>query len=321
MCTYNGARFIEEQLWSIFRQTLLPREIVVSDDNSSDETLLLIEKTYLEASSSIGGVSEIEFRIVRNTSSLGVTKNFEQAISLCSYELIALCDQDDVWVVQRLEKMVGEFKRRPDLSLLHHDSDLVDENTVSLGTSTFNALRISSKEKQLIHNGFANKVLLKRNVVTGATVLLRREIFELSSPFPEGWIHDEWLAIIASFTSNIDFLDEKLIYYRQHLTNQIGVSKPKLKHLIGRIFYPRNIRNKILLTRAGELRDKFHDSNNLLTRELVSDKFVHETTRSDYPYSRIRRVIPVAREISTGRYFKFGLGLQDILRDLLQSPK
>lgn len=320
MCTYNGARFVEEQLWSIFGQTFLPKELVVSDDNSSDETLSLVEKTYKDACNSIDGVSEIALKIIRNPSPLGVTKNFEQAIAFCSQQLIALSDQDDVWVPQRLEKMVGEFNRRPDLILLHHDSELVDENLISLGLTTFETLRVSKKEKSHIHNGFAQDVFLKRNLVTGATTILKKEVFENSYPFPNCWVHDEWLAINASFLGNVDFIEELLIKYRQHSANQIGARKIGIKQLIGRMVFPRSDRNQILLRRAEQLKIKFQDSPQTIKCK-TTEKWLHEVQRNSFPASRVLRVFPVVKEIYTKRYTTFGLGIQDIIRDLIQSPK
>lgn len=322
MCTYNGARFIEEQLWSIFRQTVLPQEIVVSDDGSSDQTLLLIEKTYTEASTSINGVKEIALKVLRNPSPLGVTKNFEQAIANCSEPLIALSDQDDVWLPNRLEKLVGEFNRRPDLMLVHHDSELVDEKTNSLGMTTFQALRMSSKEKNLIHCGNAVDALLKRNLVTGATTVFKRSVYEIARPFPTSWVHDEWLAINAASIGRVDFIDECLIQYRQHSNNQIGVKRIGFRQVIGRMIYPRTERNLQLLKRSEDLNFKSEEIGfPELTQQKIQEKLAHEINRSHYPSARIKRISPVIHSISYKNYARYGLGFQDIIRDLLQSPK
>lgn len=321
MCTYNGARFIEEQLWSIFRQTLLPKEIVVSDDNSSDETLFLIEKTYAEASNSINGVSSVALKIIRNPSPLGVTKNFELAIENCSEQLIALSDQDDVWVSNRLEIMVGEFNRRPDLLLLHHDSELVDEKTNSLGMTTFQALRMSNKEKSLIQSGNAVDALLRRNLVTGATTVFKRSVYEVAKPFPASWVHDEWLAINASSIGRIDLIDECLIRYRQHSNNQIGIKRIGFRQVIGRLIHPRTERNRQLLKRSEDLNLKSRERGFPEATQLkIQEKLTYEINRSHYPSNRIKRIAPIAKSIFSMSYKKYGLGCQDILRDLVQSP-
>lgn len=322
MCTYNGARFIEEQLWSIFRQTVLPQEIVVSDDGSSDQTLLLIEKTYIEASTSINGVKGIALKVIRNPSPLGVTKNFEQAIANCSEPLIALCDQDDVWKPHRLKRLISEFSAKPELLLLHHDSNLVNSNLKNLGLSTFQALEVSENELQAIHSGKALDVFLRRNLVTGATTIFRKSLYERSIPFPKNWLHDEWLAIIAAGYGSVDCLEDKLIDYRQHSSNQVGSKKPTIKHKIVRLLYPRAFRNEQLLDRANEF--AIFVENKSFPETLKShahNKLQHEIARSDYPKPHHKRVLPIAREIRSGRYSLYGRGIQDIARDLLQSSK
>lgn len=321
MCTYNGARFIEEQLWSIFGQTILPKELVVSDDNSSDETLSLVEKTYKDACNYIDGVREIDLKIIRNPSPLGITKNFEQAIGLCSYELIALSDQDDVWVPHRLEIIVGEFQNQPDLLLVHHDSELVDENLKSLGQTTFEVLGLTEREIREAEIGCELEVLLKRNIVTGATTVFRKEVYENSLPFPESWLHDEWLGISASLLGETRLLTKKLIKYRQHDSNQVGAKKTTFRQKIGRILFPRSERNKRLLLRSQVLAFHFHNQiNQEKYLELVS-KLTHEQIRSAYPIKKHRRFFPILQEYRTGRYSLYGLGFQDIVRDLFQSAK
>lgn len=319
MCTFNGARFIEEQLWSIFRQTYLPVELIVSDDNSTDETLAIVLRVYETACQEIEGVAQIKLLVLKNNEPLGVTKNFEQAISKCTSELVALCDQDDVWLEYRLEVMVNEFGKRPELLLLHHDSLLVDEELKPIGITTFQALRIGRREKERIHNGLASSVLLRRNVVTGATTIFRKKVFEESLPFPSSWLHDEWIAINASFLGRIDFKEETLIKYRQHSSNQVGVKKPGLRYLIARTFHPRTERNRILLTRSLELASKYKASSLPAARSVI-EKLLHEEVRSNYPASRVLRIFPVISELISGRYNRFGLGMQDVLRDLIQSP-
>lgn len=322
LCTHNGERFIAAQLLSILNQTVPPAQIVISDDASTDATIAVIKQAYASAVSADPTLSRVELTILENPTPLGVTKNFEQAIKSCANELIALCDQDDEWLPRRLEVMTGEFERRADLTLLHHDSLLVDAEGRPLGLTTFEVLRMSRWEKQTIHEGRALSVLLRRNLVTGATAMFRRELAEKSTPFPESWVHDEWLGIIAAATGRVDFLDDCLVKYRQHGANQIGARKLGIKHAIGRILYARTQRNAQLLTRATAL-VTFAKKHKLPPRLLIifGEKYEHEVIRSSYPETRIKRLMPVRKEIRTGRYSRCGLGNQDIIRDLLQSPK
>ena len=120
MCTYNGAAYLEEQLDSIARQIRLPDELVVCDDNSSDESLRILR--------SFAARSAFPVRLHSNESNLGSTKNFEKAICLCSGDVIALADQDDVWHPEKLAILEREFSSTPDVGLVFTDAEIVDEN-------------------------------------------------------------------------------------------------------------------------------------------------------------------------------------------------
>ena len=320
LCTYNGAAYLEEQLLSIFGQSTRPDELVVSDDGSTDETLTVLERV-VEAWRAEDAAHAVEVVVLRNATALGVTANFEQALAACSGDLIALSDQDDVWQPARLEIMVAEFKRRPELGLLHSDARLVDAAGAPLGQTLLAALGVSSSNRAEVHDGGAFGVLLRRNIVTGATTILRREVVERSRPFPESWVHDEWLAMVAALTGEVDFLDETLVDYRQHSGNQIGASSLDAAGKLGRLSAPRTARNERLLARAEALQEraaKFVPTPSVDTLEKVDAKLAHERMRSALPAARPRRIRPVASAWRVRDYNRYGLGLQDALRDLVQ---
>jgi glycosyltransferase involved in cell wall biosynthesis len=297
-------------------QTLRPVEVIVSDDASTDSTLAVVEQVIEEAARSAPGV---RFRVLRNARPLGVTGNFEQAISACSADLIALSDQDDIWMPHRLERAAAEFARRPDLVLLGSDADLIDSVAEPLGRTLFETLEISRGERSEVARGDAYLAFMRRNLVTGATTMLRREIARTASPFPTSWVHDEWLAVIASAVGRVDLLGEPLIGYRQHASNVIGASRLGLRGKVRRVTSPRTERNARLLERARVLPDRLvalraSDAHIERAREKVR----HEEARSSLPVARIRRLAPVLREIRTGRYSDYGMGFQDVVRDLVQ---
>ncbi|MDB5827114.1 MAG: glycosyl transferase family 2, partial [Variovorax sp.] len=249
LCTRNGARYIAAQVESICAQDLLPREIVVSDDASTDDTIAIVRETIARC----GKADVIDLTVLRNDPPLGVTRNFEQAIEATRCTLIALCDQDDVWHAGRLARMVEPFRRRPDLLLLHSDAHLVDDALVPLGSTLFKALEAKPSELAAIQAGEAFETLLRRNLVTGATTVFRRSLLGAALPFPAEWVHDEWLAAIASATGRMDVLIEPLIDYRQHATNQIGVQKPTLADKIAKAVAPRGDKHRKRLGRAEAL--------------------------------------------------------------------
>ena len=117
LCTYNGSKFLREQLQSLANQTLQPFEVVITDDCSTDDTISIIEEFS----------NQLNIRIFINDSSLKVAKNFEKAVSLCLGDIILMCDQDDIWHSDKLVKISQFFKENPAQLAVFSDADLVDE--------------------------------------------------------------------------------------------------------------------------------------------------------------------------------------------------
>lgn len=314
LCTHNGERFLGEQLESILTQTLPPGEIVLSDDASSDGTVALAESIILRHPG-------VELRVLRNGTPLGVTKNFEQAVLATTGDLIALSDQDDVWLPDRLERYAAEFVARPGLLLLHGEAELVDAEGAPMGVRLFDALDTSAWELERIRSGHAFDALIRRNLALGASVVFRRELLEHAVPFPVSWVHDEWLAIIASAlgTGTVDYLAEPLLNYRQHGHNQIGAQKLAFRGKLRRLMEPRRERNTRLVSAFNTLEERLASLS--VAPQVVAtsrEKAEHERVRESYPESRWRRIGPVLREWRTGRYALSGRGMPDVARDLLQ---
>lgn len=318
LCTFNGERFIEQQLRSILDQTEPPKELVISDDASSDRTMAVVESTITQWRRQNSG-SRLDVVRFKNSAALGVARNFEQAVLAATGDLIALSDQDDVWLPDRLERMVSIFEARPQLLLLHTDAFLIDAAGTRESASLFEALEISARTRDAIHAGEAFNELVKRNIVTGATTVFRRTLASLAAPFPPGWLHDEWLAIAAASTGTLDLLEEKLLEYRQHGANEVGAQKLSLSTKAGRVLEGGDERNRRLLTRAESLVERFDVLDvSPPYRGVVADKLAHERLRSSLGPHRLSRVRPVLAELRTGRYRWFGRGTVDALRDLLQ---
>jgi glycosyltransferase involved in cell wall biosynthesis len=140
MCTYNGSRFLPEQLASIARQTRQPDEMVVSDDGSTDATAEIVENFARSA--------PFPVRFIRNPRNLGSTKNFEQAIGLCSCDLIALSDQDDIWMPDKLARQAEMFELDPSLGGVFTDAELIDETGTLLCQRLWFSIYFSPSEQQ-----------------------------------------------------------------------------------------------------------------------------------------------------------------------------
>jgi hypothetical protein len=315
MGTHNGAAFVAEQVASILAQSRPADELIVSDDASSDDTVAIVERTV----AGFRGRTP-DLRILRNDPPLGVAGNFGRALAASRGRIVALSDQDDVWHPGRLERLVAALEAVPDAGLLQSDARLVDVAGRDLGTTLFEALEIGPGERAELEHGRAFDTFLRRNLVTGATTVVRAELLERALPVPPGWIHDEWLAIVAAATMRTVLVPEALTDYRQHGANQIGVRKPTLGDKLSRLREPRQPRNGRLLLRAESLAERFAAMEGLdqRARELVAAKLAHERARSALPSSRIRRLEPVRRIWGTGGYARFGRGRQDAVRDLVQ---
>lgn len=203
LAVYNGEKYLAEQLDSLLNQSLVPSEIVVSDDNSTDKSLAIM-KTYEKAHPGL-------FIILHNKKQLGYIRNFEQCLKYCSSEYIALCDQDDIWHREKLEKLCQGIGTA---SLAYSDAELIDA-TGKIIAQSYNA-----------YSGRKGKPdfgsLLFNNTISGCTMLFNKRLLKNAFPFPEHIPHDYWLALLAADAEGIQYVDEPLIQYRQHDSNAIG---------------------------------------------------------------------------------------------------
>jgi len=313
LCTRNGARFLPEQLASVFGQTAPIGELVVSDDASIDETVAIARDAAAQASASL--------TLLENDPPLGVTGNFEQAVRAATGDVIALADQDDVWHADKLARALAVFDD-PAALLVHTDARLVDEAGRPLGATLFDHLEVSAEELLLEETGRGFEAVLRRNLATGATVLFRRELLDKALPFPASWVHDEWLAAIAAAHGGLRVLREPTVDYRQHGANEIGVAAPTLRRKIERVARePRGDRNRVLGEKFTVLAERLARLDGLEpeVKAAANDKAEFERRRARMPRARALRAASVARLAAAGAYPRFASrGSFDILRDLLQ---
>lgn len=204
MATYNGERFLREQLDTIYEQTWPNLEVVVSDDRSSDGTVEILE----EYRSRRG----LRYSVAERR--LGLVRNFERAISLCRGEIVTLSDQDDLWRPERVERLVAALE--PDYSLAYASSrDFIDVD----GQMTVDRASASIRDWARHHGtGRVTESLLAENWVVSHGMLFRREVAERALPIPPHQLyHDAWIALVASTLGDgIRFVDEPLTTYRRH---------------------------------------------------------------------------------------------------------
>lgn len=227
MCTYNGERFLPEQLDSIAQQALPPSELVICDDGSADRTPEIVQ--------AFARTAGFPVRFVRNETNLGVTLNFAKCIALCSGDLVALSDQDDIWLPRKLARFAELFERHPDITCVFSNALLMDQQSQPIGQDSWSRFLFTLPLQERMFEGDAPGVLLKLPVVSGAAMVFRASLKQHAFPIPKDWVHDTWLAWIAALSGRLVPIPDCLIQYRIHGAQQLGLSaetgRERLKRL------------------------------------------------------------------------------------------
>ena len=198
MTVYNGEKYINEQIDSFINQTLLPHEIIISDDCSTDKTLEILENYKNE--------KKINFRIFKNEKNLGFTKNFEKAILKSTGDIIFLADQDDIWYKNKIQTIIDKFNENQNIFLIIHDADLVNEKLEKSNLS------LSSQ----IKSGFENTDIF----ITGALTSFNKKLMKYILPFPKNLIgHDGFMHFVAKNLGTRLVIKNKLQMIRRHSNN------------------------------------------------------------------------------------------------------
>lgn len=211
MATYNGERYVREQVESILAQTVKPSRIIIRDDGSTDKTLTILHDLKAE--------SEINIDIVHDGLNLGYIKNFEKMTEYVASEFVFFSDQDDIWVENKAETVLAIFSKQHHANVVFSDAWLINNDMIKLGT-LWQHVNFTPASGDI-----ALEKILINNVVTGATMAVRKSFLDAVTPFPPKIPHDYWLASNACALGSLVPVEEKLILYRQHENNQIGAKK------------------------------------------------------------------------------------------------
>ncbi len=312
LCTYNGERYLEAQLASLAGQSRQPDELVIVDDCSNDTTR--------QISAAFAAHAPFPVRLYENQENLGSTRNFERAIGLCSGDLIALCDQDDVWYAHKLSRIETVMQAQPQAALAFSDADVVDAQAQPLGYRLWQTSRFSVLEQQQITQGKALAVLVRRNVITGSAMVFRSCYKDLLLPISPLWVHDGWIALLLACQYDITLIAEPLIQYRQHGQNQIGaVRKPWYKRRASRVDYLVR-RDKYQAVRQ-RLLERAHPSARLTSAlTQVEAKAAHLEARDHLNRALLMRFPIALAELFSGHYHRYSGGTASFLRDLWRTP-
>ena len=215
MATYNGEKYIKEQLDSILPQLGKNDEVIISDDSSTDRTVEVIKD-----------FNDIRIKIYKNINDNGYTNNFENALEKSSGDIIFLSDQDDVWIENKVKRILNLLK---DYDFVVTDNTIVDEKLKVLNNSHFEVFNTKS--------GFLTNLLLPRYV--GACMAFKRNVLDKSLPFPANkklCAHDYWISLIAELYFKSYKLDEQLLLYRRHSSNASSGGKKSKNSLSHKLY-------------------------------------------------------------------------------------
>lgn len=305
MCTYNGERYLEDQLESIMDQTRPPDELVVCDDNSGDETPQILKDYKEDFPDTI--------KLFFNHGTLGVTENFEQCIEKCKGDLIALSDQDDVWQPQKLEIQERRLLEH-EASLTFHNAQVIDEFGNDIG-DRWEMLSYHPKSEWSREQHY--QALLKRFPASGHTLMFDEDLRKDIVPFPKNYIHDLYIVLIAASLSKIEPINEKLVKFRQH-RNQISTGPPSgfldlLARSVDSIgnYYGREVKTnfwKILQNDVEKIRKEERVPNEII--ELIRERYEYERNRAiiHHPNKRFdTKLKSISDNIEQSYYSKFGI--------------
>ena len=229
MATYNGSRFIQEQLDSIIAQTILPGEIIVSDDGSTDSTVELVQSFFKKHAD-----LPIKYQLVINDEkNHGVCGNFQNAVNYSNGEYVFFCDQDDVWFPNKIERLVSVLDSCRE-EVVIHDAQILKE---------FDDGSFCPIDKYLISSyPFDSNGLYKINgpdnvclafycgcITAGMCSSIKRDYLLSVTPFSKSSCHDDWIQFCALADNTLLAINDKLAFYRIHKNNTYGISEFKKK--------------------------------------------------------------------------------------------
>jgi glycosyltransferase involved in cell wall biosynthesis len=319
MCTYNGEKYLQEQLHSILQQSRQPDELVVCEDASSDATLNILE-TFKQ-------LAPFEVRIYANDSNLGYVKNFEQAISRCNGEIILCSDQDDIWYRDRVERSVAVFRDNPDCGYVFSDAGLIDGDGEQIRDTLWGRIKFTPELWRTFQDTESQAAILyPRHCVTGATLAFRAMYREKLFPIPRLniVIHDGWVAVILSLNGCYGIaLKEPLIFYRSHSWQSLGAERTSFLQKLPKIFFdPREEVNDIIFD-LSVIQSHISDAGNPSAMTRVERTFGQLMSQLNTRLqllnmsSRLRRIIPILQLYRSGGYAYCTSHRLSALRDMI----
>lgn len=327
LATYNGELYLTQQLESLANQTTPPFELVVTDDQSSDRTIAILR--------SFASSASFPVFIHRNPSRLGYANNFIHAAGLCKGDVIAFCDQDDVWRTDKLERCSREFSR-PDVGLVVHNAREVDEQLIPLNVFTPNLKHSEVLSRGVVHPGLdwpiGCVIIVRRTLMQQILALWSGRVVEqLRHPRPHMIAHDSVTYFAARSLSAVSYRAEPLIDHRLHGKNTASSSVSRKDYVFGVLSAGADDYRPLgeMTMAAAELYEHMaeaahceeleHGLRNVATRfrrRAASLLARSQQYVGDSRYKRIKAIIEMVRTGSYDRVSDGGLGRKAIAKDI-----
>ena len=312
LAAYNGAEYITTQLKSLLDQQRQVAEIIISDDTPDDSTLAAINPF----------LSDTRVVYLKNHGIKGTAGNFENALRHCSGDYIFLCDQDDLWLPDKVEKLARLLDEKPEVDAVFCNSHIVDENLSFLPDepTLFDLRNFPAEAVDKVNRSGALPLFLQHITASAHNIAIRRKWLEKLLPFPElaPFYPDTWLGLAIAAAGKWYVLDECLTLYRLHSSNQ---SSPESSPLAGarrarkaRTAY----RNSVL---AQEIIQRFASELPEANRQVLQKYAAFQLARDKYSNSFILRALQILPKLISGQYCRYADSISTAAADLLISPR
>lgn len=329
LATFNGERYLRQQLESLRVQTQLPDEVVIVDDASVDSTPAILKE--------FARCAPFPIELIEFPEHLGTLAAFEEGLRTATGEILVICDQDDRWRPEKVAVMAQRMAERPDAMLAFSDAVLIDSEGQPLSRSRWRVAGFGPREWALmVHDPLGQ--MLARQVVSGCTAAIRRSLVPVLLPFPtelhpalDDMMYDRWISLVAAATAAVLTVPERLVEYRIHAEQQIGIPAlpvrrvaPKAALHVGQFRaggVARLGRSQYHAAHMQEIAKRItvygFDSGDSMLRLRLAEE--HLQTRATLGDRRRRRARRVGRHLlDEDGYRRFSLGLSTALADWLR---
>lgn len=306
IATYNGAKYIGEQLQSILKQTIAPDEIIICDDHSVDGTVEIVQNILNE--------TKQKYSLILHEQNEGVVKSFWDGLRNCSGDIVFFSDQDDYWLCKKVEMFIKVFYNHPEVGLVFSDAFITDKNLKPSKKTLWNEIGYLNF---IADSSILEKEMIKRNIFTGMCLAFRKEIIPDDLCIPRHMLHDEYIGWLAVCTSSVFGIKTPLVYYRQHGNNVKGASKTrKLGKINSSLFQ--------ILRSSNRYVKKYDEIKNNIDISYCVGKMLEEAgdfygwRKKELEQCRFKSFADIISRIKKGEYKKFGSKSDcNLLKDIL----